>query len=650
MAKHNGALLGSASVLTLALAMAGQPAHAAGTNQPNRTDNTGAVTATGQFGIDSYTANLGNLVNATVNGNTVSSNQTATGTNTPSNTTVGTNLIGAFATGNDQTAVNNNAGSPGFGLAGNQIVLTGTSPVSANGTGGVAILSVSYNSAGTTVSSTATNNAFTATATGLSTESLQNINNTITAQTLLNSALNRVSGDVPTGFDGATGANGTISSPTNGPFAATGGIVVTNVQTNTAPGATSAATLGVNGTPAQNNRITLTVDNTAGPAAITGNLALTGNTLSAIFQGNNADNGARLTAGGAATLNASVAVTNSQVNTGLAATNGANNYDSLVSATITGATTLQTAMGVSNNTISAATTGNNAFAPTTGPTTVGNVITIADGVSVATRAGQTQANTVTGIQTAGSTGAVNADLAVLNQQLNDGGAGGGALSTTTSNGRVQASVRGLAAPLNVTQNAITADTNGNRAYNAILVGPTVAGVAPTTGTITGPAGLGSVQTNNNMALTATNTGGQVTVQAALTGGDTLAGPVSVNANTISAATLGNNVVNQMSLAANTVADLSGAPSTASGSLTGGTVAATGSTATGTATVNTVQTNLGASTITAIATTPLVQLLAGSAGTASTNAGLTTNSNVLAATGMGNLGRSSLNLIGQTGTA
>src|SRR4051794_14417151 len=150
MATNHKILLAGVSALTLA--MAGPGAHAAETVLPTRagpgdvTADGSAVTADGQFAINSNATNTNPAITATARDNIAATTQSQTGTG-PSATTLGTNLIGAYATGNNQA---------------NAVPLDANSGV---GAAGIAVLAVSNNAAGTSVNATATNNRFTTTAT-----------------------------------------------------------------------------------------------------------------------------------------------------------------------------------------------------------------------------------------------------------------------------------------------------------------------------------------------------------------------------------------------------------------------------------------------------------------------------------------------------
>lgn len=631
MTSTHRTLLAGASVLTLALMLGlPRPAMAAGISLPTRsgTDPTNPGTVDGLLSLNSNVSNgplnpggAGPTYGATVTGSSGQVSQTL-GTST-SATTIGTNLIGAYGVGNAQ------ANTIALGAA----VLPGFDP-------GAALLAVSTNTS-TLVTSLVQGSSLAATANNLLSGTLASIDNTITASTLLNRATNLASGAVPLGFNPTTGGS-TVFSNTGTLLTSSGGIVLGNAQTNTG-GPPSSASLGFVplGAPSP-NAITLKIDNTAAAGTLAASPDLSRNTLSAIFKGNSADNAVRVLTGAAPILSSSIALANTQENAfGGTAIGTATNLGSQVTATITGPTPLSGVLSVRDNVIAATAVGNEALTPNGANAPSGNVVSLADGVGLSNASSQN--NSITGTGTPVPVATVAGALGVLNVQRNvttDPG-NPAELTATTSGGSITGVVSTVAGgAVSLTGNRIDADSKGNRAANAITAG------GASTASLVGATSLGSVQTNDGVALSAVNgVAGSGNAVTAAVGGLT-GGAAAVDANRIGSTAYGNTVANTIQLTATTLA------ANPAGMPVGGRLNSTSSQqlAFGTTTISSVQANLSttaAGSVAATTTSPLVALTAGGFGTPLSGASLSTSRNTLTAEALANSLASSVTLAATT---
>jgi hypothetical protein len=381
-------------------------------------------------------------------------------------------------------------------------------------------------------------------------------NNTVSADSFGNRGVSLIAGPVPNVFTSAIDGSSAMSGAG---FAAAGGIVVTSAQETTADAKADAYLNTIE------LRLTST-DITAANAENSG-AVLTGNTIASTVRGNRADNAISIASGGAPAFAGSAVVSNLQSGNGADAT--ATNYDATINALIdstgTGLNTLQGALAVKDNTISSAATGNDALGSSTA---AGNRILIGDGMSfagaVATAPGSTLASNGTGSSTA--------DLVIHNLQATTSSA----ISSTTDNGLIQSEVDALdGGSIDQSGNRITASATGNAASSALANGANVA-------SFTGSVALASQQTNDDVGITAVNSGASVIAQA---NDSVSAATISLADNSTTAIARGNQTSQRLVLDANTLS-LGG---TTAAVLTGN----AGTIALGAATVSNLQSNIAA---------------------------------------------------------
>lgn len=500
----------------------------------------GAATGTATAAIPQNNAGT---VNAQISNATVGTTSSGSSSNpAPATQVTNGNLIGASATGN---VMSNKIGATGPVL-----------PLNSD-----AALGVSVNTG--TITSKVQNSATQVQSNTFQTGSVMNADNTISADTTLNSGTTLVTGTAAPGpvFSGSAA----LIYPLGGPqlFDAKGNVVVTSMQV--AAGASSSATV-------QGNSFVLQLASSSNSVVTSAALAsLEGNTVSAAFKGNSANNTAEIQSGGAPTFAGSAVVSNLQANGNgiVSAAHTALNQGSVIAATVQGTgpgvtNALQGTLSVKDNSISSAATGNEAAGATAG--TAGNRIIVGD-VSVAgTGAAPANNSTHAGV---GVVTNVNSDLAIVNSQANLGGGLTSELSATTTNAQVNAVVQSLTGgTVNVQGNSVTAAVTGNTASSGIATGTTAASFA-------GTAAESNQQANNQMLVQAKVNPSVIDAEVGNGTGGGAAGVVTVSGNRSAATAQGNQVSQSLAIEAASVATGSGAVALTGGASADGRVSASG---------------------------------------------------------------------------
>ncbi|CAM5318214.1 hypothetical protein ATER59S_00976 [Aquamicrobium terrae] len=447
---------------------------------------------------------------------------TVTGTQAGTSNTVTANTISAGATANEFS---------------NKIDLSliQEDEVDAVNNGGVAALGVATNTG--VVKSLVESSSLSVDLTGFANGTAVNSDNTIRAQSTVNSGATSIAGTIPNGYASQTEGHSTTTFSSN-PHAAEGSIVASSVQMNSETGHEAKA---------DDNAIGLTLKSTL-DNTVDSSPTLDRNTIDATMAVNSAASTIDLQRGGAPAFEGSAVVTNLQSNLGGSAS--ASNLGSSIMATVTGTSgsvlnTLDGGLSVQGNTISSAASGNSS----TGAAGVaGNRILIGDQLSVQGAKAADPGSTVAygplpGVTTADAT----ADLVILNSQGNSGVDGPLTISSSTAGGVIGAQVDSLdGGTVTVTGNKVTSQASGNSASSAVLSGE---GAAEFDASVA----LLSQQVNyfTNVAATTSNTVVTAVVGTAVDG-MTNKSTVSVSGNRSAAAAYGNDVAQTIALEANTL--------------------------------------------------------------------------------------------------
>ena len=472
-------LLAGASAAVFALALSGS-AMATGADVVIPDASGIGAGAAGNKAVNSAQSNITpGAVVATVTG---LNSQTLTATGTGNANSLTANIVGAIAAGNtanDAVALD---------------AIGGSGPVT-----GIGILNLATNvdhvaiasAVGSLVAASLTDFVDgTATVTG----------NTIESSATLNTATISVTPTaIPLFFAAGSPGKNTFQVPTTPLLHAEGDVAVVNGQQNfdSGPGAGSiAVTAGASVTLAIGQDAASTGDHAVSAAS-----TLSGNSVTSTFAGNSAANSIGVGAGGQPTFAGSLTLDNLQQNVDLATGAFAAITEGSVTATISGdatgtgssaSDTLVSTLIETGNTISSSASGNSALS-TTG---AGNSISVANGVSFADPAGQTQANSID--LAFGVSADTAAGLTLFNGQFNDRGAGRGPVPLAAFTvGQVTATVQNAdGAAVTLSSDSLTAAAIGNNATNAI------SGGGADSASIDGSAALASVQQISHGAISA----------------------------------------------------------------------------------------------------------------------------------------------------
>ncbi|MEO8013353.1 MAG: S-layer family protein [Polaromonas sp.] len=502
-------------------------AHAADTTY--NFDGTPVATANGNI-TQNLPLNNSGAVSATILNGVGSIN--ANGTQTGSTASVVGNLVDANAIGNMAKPVDTSI---------DLSLING----SGNGSGGTGEATLLHSTNSGAIDSRVQNNNLSISLTGFQTGSAVNKDNTISAGSVANQGASSIAGTVPNGYTSTTpGSTGVSTAGGTTTSAAQGTVVVTTAQQTKGAAATATAL---------DNAVTLTLTANTLAAAINSGAALTGNTVSASTKGNSSASTIDIQAGAAPSFTGSAVVSNTQIGVDAGAT--ANNTSSNVIATVTGptgaggVTSLGGSLAVTGNNITSAATGNEALG--SGLSSVGNRILLANDLAFAGAGGAAPGATLNGYA-AGSV--VAADLLIANTQSNQGPiAGTTPVLSQTIDGVVRTNVDSLVnGAIDLSTNTITSSATGNAASSAMASGTGSA-------SFSGSVALANQQDNNNVPVTATNTGSAIEVRVGAvtdirpTAGNVQASSVSVAGNRSSASARGNEVGQNLSLNATTLA-------------------------------------------------------------------------------------------------
>ncbi|NDP61974.1 S-layer family protein [Polaromonas sp.] len=502
-------------------------AHAADTTY--NFDGTPVATANGNI-TQNLPLNNSGAVSATIENGVASIN--ANGTQTGSTASVVGNLVDANAIGNMAKPVDTSI---------DLSLING----SGNGSGGTGEATLLHSTNSGAIDSRVLNNNLSISLTGFQTGSAVNKDNTISAGSVANQGASSIAGTVPNGYTSTTpGSTGVSTAGGTTTSAAQGTVVVTTAQQTKGAAATATAL---------DNAVTLTLTANTLAAAINSGAALTGNTVSASTKGNSSASTIDIQAGAAPSFTGSAVVSNTQIGVDAGAT--ANNTSSNVIATVTGpagaggVTSLGGSLAVTGNNITSAATGNEALG--SGLSSVGNRILLANDLAF-TGTGATAPGATLNGYTNGT--AVAADLLIANTQSNQGPiAGTTPVLSQTIDGVVRTNVDSLVnGAIDLSTNTITSSATGNAASSAMASGTGSA-------SFSGSVALANQQDNNNVPVTATNTGSAIEVRVGAvtdirpTAGNVQASSVSVAGNRSSASARGNEVGQNLSLNATTLA-------------------------------------------------------------------------------------------------
>lgn len=434
----------------------------------------GGLTATGLETLlngatsqSSTSANAGQSVNAFINNDQLSNGQTRT---TPS--------IASGGTAGTETTLNNKLTALALGdLETN----TGTlANIGNNGTtNGLASLIATQNIGSAAnpmkVVATVSNNALTTSVvdpTSHSGDTLGQSNNMIAATATLSSANTSVSGNLPSTYaagvaGGATLTPGALISSTQA-LSSTGNILASTDQLNEFAGQLGGSTAVATG-----NKTNVDVSNTSATASsVADSLNNSDNTISASYNGNQSQAAVPVT--GSPTLSGSAVISNMQQNlndapttpvtTPLAANASSNSIWTQLGSSVPGNGAVMALQGGAltnnNNSITASAT-NNTTSVANGNTQTGDILSLADGESLA-GATTTQSNNATLGTT--PTATTKADLAVVSFQNNQNAA----LNAQANSNNVGAMLdNATSATLSVSSNQIAASATGNDALNEI---------------------------------------------------------------------------------------------------------------------------------------------------------------------------------------
>lgn len=364
--------------------------------------------------------------------------------------------------------------------------------------------------------------------------------NSVQASTQLNQSNSTVAGVLPSGY--TSGVTGTVSASLDSTSGiSTGTAASVNVSTQQATqdagwGAGSNALVA--GSGASLNMTTTSGTNSSA-------LALTENSVSAQYGGNQATN--QFTAqAGSAPFTGTAAATNIQSNSdsvvGTGATAAANGASVSANFGSAGTQTLTGSLAVTGNQISATSTGNAAGSiGANGQIQAGNALQLASGADV-TGTGTlwngsgTISGTANGFASsnAGTSGGLQADLLIFNGQQNtntafDSEVNGGGVS-------VAGDLLGATGTVTLSGNSVQAASTGNLAGNLTSVNAT---------NYSATSLSGSVQANRGTSTTAGVTGTSVasSIDSGSGGVNTQAGTTTLDGNSITATAQGNLAVN-----------------------------------------------------------------------------------------------------------
>ncbi len=401
--------------------------------------------------------------------------------------------------------------------------------------------------------------------TGFTSGTAVNSDNTIRAQSTVNSGSTTIAGTIPNGYQSSTeGRSGTDFSPASTDIhTAEASIVASSVQLNSATGHAASVDDNAIGLSLKSDLVN---DVNSSPT-------LDRNTIDAAMTVNSAASTINLQRQDDAEISApafqgSAAVTNLQSN--LNGSASASNSGSSIGAAVTGTgggalNELNGGLSVQDNTISSAAAGNQS----TGKNgAAGNRILIGDQIAVqgAGTTGPDGPGSAVAYDAGGTAANSIADLIILNSQGNSGIAPQNRLtiSSTTEDGTVGAMVDSLdGGSVTLAGNAVTSQGVGNSASSAVQSGE---GASQFDATVA----LLNQQINYNADVSATTSDTAVTaVVGSATGGTTNESTVTVSGNRSAARAYGNDVGQTIALEANTLNGASGLAA-----LTGGTTGAT----------------------------------------------------------------------------
>lgn len=369
--------------------------------------------------------------------------------------------------------------------------------------------------------------------------------NKVEASTTLNQSTQTASGQLPIGYSNSQTGSIVASSTTTINSTITGSIAVITHQNALDGGARAGSHATVSGSD-----IALTLSQTTG-GPITASQTVNTNTIAADFQGNSSTNVFEAAAG-SAPVAGSVVVSNGQSNAEVALIGGsaaaltASVATSAIGADFrfgiaANATELNGPLVVSGNTISASSTGNNATETSVGSTFAGNAIILGKGVDLA-GVGSSRNNQLT-IGASTLSARVEADLALLNAQGNQGVLGTTGLNSTVNAGAIKVQGDNLLAggTISLSTNTVAASVTGNDAINRIQTD----GI-----NVTGSVAAANLQVNDAVQMIATNTGANISVNVGtLVGAPDVSGTVTANGNAISALAQGSSASTIVSLGA-----------------------------------------------------------------------------------------------------
>jgi len=547
-------LLAGVGTTVLATMIAGG-AYAAGVTIPDMTNATAAGHKTVEFVND----NSG-LIEASVTDAdgklSIDGEQTGTSNSVTDNTiradATANNFTGPFSNAIDLSLIQDDEDSDNLGLA---------------------ALGVATNTG--TVTSSVENNSLSAYLTGFESGSVANTDNTIRAQSTVNSGATTIAGTIPNSFASETEGSMTMEYPGGTPLhEAQGSIVASSVQMNSATD---------NAATADGNEIGLTLYAVDDNNNVDSSPALDRNTIDAAIAVNSATSKIDLQSGRAPGFEGSAVVSNLQGNTGSAA---ASNTDSAIMASVTASgawlNQLDGAISVQDNAISSSAAGNQSLG-TDGA--AGNSILIGDQLSIAgagTAAGDIGSSVA---YDHGDTAiAAAADLVITNSQGNTGTVGTPlGISSSTGTAVIGAAVDALeGGAVSVAGNAVKSQSLGNSASSAIQSGENAAAFDAS-------VALLNQQINWHTGVAASTSDSVISAQVGeVAGGITSGSAVDVSKNTSAAQAYGNDVGQSIALDANTLNASAGAVE-----LTGGTTGDTddgNASATGAVTIASLQSN------------------------------------------------------------
>ncbi len=368
--------------------------------------------------------------------------------------------------------------------------------------------------------------------------------NIMSAATTLNNATTTLQGQVPVNYtapayDPTYGSS--AYSTTNSPpyyYQSIGSVLDTNVQQNTTSGE-----LAGSGAMVTESYLGEEITGVAEVAdTLSGSPAVTDNSLTAAFTGNNAANALTLQAGDAPTFYGSATLTNAQFNGYDSGTSG--NPSAIVKYSYLGMIVLPGSDGtialtgaasVTGNAITATAIGNEA-AGLSGSNPTGNILTLSGGIGLSGIGTSQQSDSYL---VGGEPGTyVTGDVLVNNTQVNYEAPLDSEVKDAAALAVIEAVTGGSVA---VSDNAIAAKSIGNEAYNALLapgLGSDASG-APIVGTLAS----NSLQVNMSSPVTAT----VELAGSAIGTGPATGASLTANGNTVTASATGNSVANSVDL-------------------------------------------------------------------------------------------------------